>query len=79
MRDGDTLDLAGDVVKVIATPGHTLDMVNYHFTKAGVAFTADTLFAMGCGRVFEGTAAQMWDSLEETDGPAEGHPNLLRP
>ncbi len=63
--DGDTLDLAGDSVKVIATPGHTLDMVNYHFTKAGVAFTADTLFAMGCGRVFEGTAAQMWDSLKK--------------
>lgn len=63
VRDGDTIALAGDEVKVIATPGHTLDMLNYHFTKAGVAFTADTLFAMGCGRVFEGTPAQMWDSL----------------
>jgi hydroxyacylglutathione hydrolase len=62
---GDTLELAGDLVKIIATPGHTLDMLNYHFTKAGVVFTGDTLFAMGCGRVIEGNPAQMWDSLRK--------------
>jgi hydroxyacylglutathione hydrolase len=63
--EGDTLELAGDLVKVIATPGHTLDMLNFHFTKAGVVFTGDTLFAMGCGRVFEGTMPQMWESLRK--------------
>jgi hydroxyacylglutathione hydrolase len=65
VAEGDTLQLAGDSVNVIATPGHTLDMLNYHFAKAGVVFTGDTLFAMGCGRVFEGTPAQMWDSLRK--------------
>lgn len=60
---GDVLQLAGDAVTVIATPGHTLDMLNFHFAKAGVIFTADTLFALGCGRIFEGTPAQMWASL----------------
>ena len=60
---GDVLQLAGDAVTVIATPGHTLDMLNFYFAKAGVVFTADTLFALGCGRIFEGTPAQMWASL----------------
>lgn len=61
--DGDRIELLGDEVVVIATPGHTLDMVNYHFARAGAVFTGDTLFAMGCGRIFEGTAHQMWESL----------------
>ncbi len=65
VREGDTLELAGDTIKVIATPGHTLDMLNYHFTGAQIVFTADTLFAMGCGRLFEGTPAQMWQSLQK--------------
>jgi hydroxyacylglutathione hydrolase len=63
VRHGDVLKLANDKVNVIATPGHTLDMLNFHFTGAGLVFTGDTLFAMGCGRIFEGTAAQMWESL----------------
>jgi hydroxyacylglutathione hydrolase len=63
--DGDRIELLGDEVAVIATPGHTLDMVNYHFTRAGAVFTGDTLFAMGCGRVFEGTPQQMWESLQK--------------
>jgi hydroxyacylglutathione hydrolase len=63
--DGDSFEFAGETVQVIATPGHTLDMVNYYFPEAGVVFTADTLFAMGCGRVFEGTPQQMWQSLKK--------------
>jgi hydroxyacylglutathione hydrolase len=63
--DGDSFRFADEIVQVIATPGHTLDMVNYYFPDAGVLFTADTLFAMGCGRVFEGTPQQMWQSLEK--------------
>lgn len=63
--DGDSFEFAGESVEVIATPGHTLDMINFYLPDAGVAFTGDTLFAMGCGRVFEGTPAQMWESLEK--------------
>jgi hydroxyacylglutathione hydrolase len=63
--DSDSFSFAGQEVKVIATPGHTLDMINYYLPQQGVAFTADTLFAMGCGRIFEGTAEQMWRSLEK--------------
>lgn len=65
VREGEVLELAGEHIAVIATPGHTLDMLNYHFPKAGIVFTADTLFAMGCGRIFEGTPAQMWGSLQK--------------
>lgn len=61
--DGETLALVDEQVRVIATPGHTLDMVNYYLPAAGVVFTGDTLFAMGCGRVFEGTPQMMWESL----------------
>ncbi|MGI9399639.1 MAG: hydroxyacylglutathione hydrolase [Rhizobiaceae bacterium] len=63
--DGDSFQFAGETVNVIATPGHTLDMINFHMPAQKVAFTADTLFALGCGRVFEGTPHQMWDSLEK--------------
>ena len=50
-------------IRVIDTPGHTVGQVNYHLPDPGILFSADTLFAMGCGRVFEGTAMQMWESL----------------
>ena len=63
--DGDEIMFAGQSVQVIATPGHTLDMINFYFPEQGVVFTGDTLFAMGCGRVFEGDPAMMWASLEK--------------
>lgn len=63
--DGDRFTFAGAPVEVIATPGHTLDMLNFHFPDQGVVFTGDTLFAMGCGRVFEGDPEMMWNSLEK--------------
>lgn len=65
VAEGDVIELAGEKIEVIATPGHTLDMLNYHLPQAGVVFVGDTLFAMGCGRVFEGTAEQMWESLQK--------------
>lgn len=65
VKDGDRLTIAGEDIAVIATPGHTLDMINFHFRNSGVVFTGDTLFAMGCGRIFEGTPAMMWDSLRK--------------
>jgi len=63
VNDGDSFDFASTAVTVIATPGHTLDMLNYHIAADNLVFTGDTLFAMGCGRLFEGDAAMMWDSL----------------
>jgi hydroxyacylglutathione hydrolase len=64
VSDGERLRLCGEEVVVIATPGHTLGHVVYHFTGSGVLFAADTLFSLGCGRVIEGTMAQMHASLE---------------
>ncbi|KNG94325.1 hydroxyacylglutathione hydrolase [Pseudaestuariivita atlantica] len=63
--EGDTLALGAHEVGVLHTPGHTLDMVNYVIGGAGVVFTGDTLFAMGCGRIFEGDAPMMWNSLQK--------------
>lgn len=62
---GDSFPFGDFTAEVIATPGHTLDHVCYWFRNEGVAFTGDTLFALGCGRVFEGTAPQMWASLKK--------------
>src|SRR5690606_14309258 len=50
-------------VEVYDTPGHTRGHIVYRFPDENVAFVGDTLFAMGCGRLFEGTPAEMWRSL----------------
>ena len=65
LSDGDHFDFAGHTVEVIATPGHTLDMLNFYLPQQAVCFTGDTLFALGCGRIFEGTPEMMWASLEK--------------
>jgi hydroxyacylglutathione hydrolase len=51
------------LARVLETPGHTLDHISYVFDNDKVLFAADTLFSIGCGRVFEGTYPMMWDSL----------------
>jgi len=61
--DNESFQFAAQTVQVLHTPGHTLDMINFYFEQAGVVFTGDTLFAMGCGRLFEGDAAMMQQSL----------------
>lgn len=61
LDDGQEFDVAGIGVKALHIPGHTLGAVAY--VAEGAAFTGDTLFAAGCGRLFEGTAAQMYESL----------------
>ena len=48
---------------MIETPGHTLGHISYWFEEDNVLFSADALFSLGCGRVFEGTMEQMWESL----------------
>ena len=63
LSEGDTVRLGQHVGRVIAVPGHTLGHIALIFDDDGVAFVGDTLFAMGCGRLFEGTPKQMFDSL----------------
>lgn len=62
---GDTLQFANQEIVVLDTPGHTLGHISYWFKDDGTAFVGDTLFAMGCGRVFEGTNEMMWQSLDK--------------
>ena len=64
LADGDSAVLGGQTAAVWAVPGHTLGHIAYVFRDAGVAFVGDTLFAMGCGRLFEGTPEQMHGSLQ---------------
>ena len=62
---GESYDFAGREVKVIATPGHTLGHIVLHLPEEKLLFAGDTLFALGCGRVIEGTLAEMWTSLDK--------------
>jgi hydroxyacylglutathione hydrolase len=66
--DGDTVEIDGLRFAVLGVPGHTLSHIVFHATDAGdgagVLFCGDTLFSLGCGRVFEGTPAQMLASLD---------------
>jgi hydroxyacylglutathione hydrolase len=65
VKGGDSFSFGDIAVQVIDTPGHTLGHVCYWLPSAAVAFAGDTLFAMGCGRVFEGTPEMMFASLEK--------------
>lgn len=65
VQGGDTLHWAGAEIRVIATPGHTLDHVSYWLPEDGLVFVGDTIFALGCGRVIEGTHAMMWQSIQQ--------------
>jgi hydroxyacylglutathione hydrolase len=61
--EGDTVKLGSTTAHVLDTPGHTAGHIVYHLPEHRIAFVGDTLFALGCGRLFEGTAQQMWTSL----------------
>ncbi|HEX7082003.1 MAG TPA: hydroxyacylglutathione hydrolase [Gammaproteobacteria bacterium] len=63
--EGDELRLGSHRVVVHETPGHTRGHIVYRFPDDGIAFVGDTLFAMGCGRLFEGSPSQMWSSLRK--------------
>jgi hydroxyacylglutathione hydrolase len=74
VKEGDRLPFGSFELQVFETPGHTRGGVTYYIPdavasaaggKTGVAFAGDTLFSIGCGRVIEGTHAQMWASLEK--------------
>jgi hydroxyacylglutathione hydrolase len=63
VANGDVVKVGNLLARVVETPGHTLDHVSYVFDKEKALFAADTLFSIGCGRVFEGNYPMMWDSL----------------
>lgn len=65
VQEGDVIQLGQHKAQVLATPGHTSGHIVYHFAEDGLLFCGDTLFAMGCGRLFEGTAEQLWRSLQK--------------
>jgi hydroxyacylglutathione hydrolase len=61
--DGETVTVGTASAAVIAVSGHTIGHVAFWFAADAALFCGDTLFSLGCGRLFEGTAAMMWDSL----------------
>jgi hydroxyacylglutathione hydrolase len=63
--DGDTYEFGQEKAKVFDVPGHTRGHIAFWFGNSRALFCGDTLFIMGCGRTFEGTAAQMWNSLSK--------------
>ena len=65
LQDRGTWIFGSQLIKVLFLPGHTLGHIAYFFVQEDVLFCGDTLFAMGCGRLFEGTSKQMFDSLQK--------------
>jgi hydroxyacylglutathione hydrolase len=63
--DGDTVRLGNAEAQVFDVPGHTRGHIAYWFAESDALFCGDTLFALGCGRLFEGTPEQMWTSLSK--------------
>ena len=72
VNEGDFVEIGALRARVIETPGHTAGQVAYVFDEDEIAFTGDTLFSLGCGRVFETPMAVMWNSLMKlADLPGE--------
>ncbi len=65
VTEGDEISVCGENVRIIDVSGHTVGHIAFYLPRAGFAFTADSLMSMGCGRLFEGTPAQMWDTMQK--------------
>lgn len=65
LREGDVMPVCGTQVHIIDVSGHTVGHIAFHMPELNAIFTADSLMALGCGRLFEGTPAQMLESLEK--------------
>ena len=63
--EGDSFELGPYEIQVLETPGHTTSHISFFFPRQGIVFPGDTLFLGGCGRLFEGDAATMWQSLQK--------------
>jgi len=71
VAEGDRVTIAGAEAVVWAIPAHTAGHIAYHFEGEGMIFVGDTMFAMGCGRLFEGTAEQMYANMKRIAGLPE--------
>ncbi len=67
VHEGDLVDFGAAKARVIDTPGHTVGHIAYVFADGGILLPGDTLFSMGCGRLFEGNAADMYRSMRKFD------------
>lgn len=67
VKGGDRVLLGAAEAKVIDVPAHTAGHIAFHFPDEKIAFVGDTLFAMGCGRLFEGTAEQMYSNMRKLE------------
>ena len=67
VKEGDTARLGEVIADVIDVPAHTAGHIAFHIPSEQVDFVGDTLFAMGCGRLFEGTAEQMYDNMRKLE------------
>ena len=65
VSDGDHIAIGSAVGDVYDVSGHTIGHIAVHFAEQDIVFTADSLMALGCGRLFEGSAEQMWSSLSK--------------
>lgn len=65
LRDGDEFQFGGQRARIFDVSGHTLGHIAYHFADSRALFCGDALFSLGCGRLFEGTPARMWESLQK--------------
>ncbi|SDW57940.1 hydroxyacylglutathione hydrolase [Roseicitreum antarcticum] len=63
LHPGDAVSVGAEAGVCLDVPGHTVGHLAFHFPQSALAFTGDSLMALGCGRLFEGTPAQMWESL----------------
>ncbi|MDR3522071.1 MAG: hydroxyacylglutathione hydrolase [Acidocella sp.] len=65
VREGDLVNFGAAQAQVFDTPGHTIGHIAYYFPDGGILLPGDTLFSLGCGRLFEGTAADMFAALQK--------------
>ena len=65
LTENTTFNLGQHSIQVISTPGHTSGHIVFYFPDDALLFCGDTLFGMGCGRLFEGSAEQLWQSLQK--------------
>ena len=72
VADGDCFELLGQPVQVLAVPAHTRAHVAFYLPATGDLFCGDTLFVAGCGRLFEGSPAQMWTALQRLTALPDG-------
>src|SRR5271156_1473230 len=72
VHEGELVDFGAAKLRVIDTPGHTVGHISYYIADGGILLPGDTLFSLGCGRLFEGTAADLFRSLQKySDLPDE--------